>query len=122
MAVASPAMLLVLPIMVYAYGRFTILYRRSSRELKRLEAISNSPVMRCAVCPTWWSHCSCSCCCTRDSHVSDTLDGLCTIRAFKTEEREVRRFIAVKDVNSRTFFAGCVAAVSCHRCFSFLLR
>ena len=55
--------------LAYAYYAFSTFYMASSRELKRLESISRAPVL---------------------THVSETIDGLETIRALRSEWPDVR--------------------------------
>ena len=60
----TPAFLLFVLPLGYVYFKVQDFYRNSSRELKRLEAVSKSPIF---------------------SHFSETLNGLSTIRAFNTQ-------------------------------------
>jgi hypothetical protein len=39
------------------------------------------------------------------SHFSETVDGLTTIRAFKTQSQELNRFLSLKDRNNLVAFA-----------------
>lgn len=55
-------------------------YRSSSRELKRLDSVSRSPIF---------------------THFSDTLDGAATIRAFKAGDRFLRKQLVLIDDNQR---------------------
>jgi len=66
--VVSPYIIPVLFIVMYLFSLLTKFYRFSSRELKRLESMGKSPLF---------------------VHFSETLDGLFTIRAYKTQERFV---------------------------------
>eukprot|EP00903_Cladosiphon_okamuranus_P016201 g14950.t2 len=59
-------------------------YVKTSRETKRLEAVTRSPVY---------------------SQLSETLDGLVTIRAFGTQHRFLRQFTERVDLNTRAYFA-----------------
>ncbi|CAN0407310.1 unnamed protein product, partial [Scytosiphon promiscuus] len=59
-------------------------YLKSSRETKRLEAATRSPVY---------------------SQVSETLDGLVTIRAFSSQYRFLVQFTERVDTNTRAYFA-----------------
>ena len=61
MTIASPLLLLLIPILIVFYYRLAQMYRHSSREIKRMESITNSFVA---------------------SQFSETVDGLATIRSF----------------------------------------
>ena len=64
-------------------------YRASSRELQRLESLSRAPVL---------------------SHLSDTLGGLVTVRAFGAQRRLVAELCAKVDGAAAAFLAlqgGC---------------
>jgi ABC-type multidrug transport system fused ATPase/permease subunit len=65
----TPAFLLFVLPLGYVYFKVQDFYRNSSRELKRLEAVSKSPIF---------------------SHFSETLNGLSTIRAFNTQAKASR--------------------------------
>ncbi|CAK6978676.1 ATP-binding cassette sub-family C member 4-like [Scomber scombrus] len=58
-------------------------YLNTSRDIKRLESISRSPVF---------------------SHLSSSLQGLWTIRAFRAEERLKKAFDAYQDTHSEAWF------------------
>ena len=73
-----------LPIGV-VYGAIQAFYRQSSRELKRLDVISKSPVF---------------------AHLSETLAGLATIRAFRAEPRFSAEFTRRLDANNQANFCG----------------
>ncbi|CAN0151598.1 unnamed protein product, partial [Discosporangium mesarthrocarpum] len=59
-------------------------YTKTSREVKRLEATTRSPVY---------------------SQLSETLDGLVTIRAFSVQGRFMEDFKLKVDLNTRAYFA-----------------
>ncbi|CBN77890.1 multidrug resistance-associated protein-like protein [Ectocarpus siliculosus] len=59
-------------------------YMKTSREAKRLEAVTRSPVY---------------------SQLSETLDGLVTIRAFGKQHRFLGQFTEVVNMNTRAYFA-----------------
>ena len=67
------------------YGLVQAFYRQSSRELKRLDSISKSPVY---------------------AHLSETLAGLATIRAFRAEARFAAEFTRRLDRNNVANFVG----------------
>ena len=68
-AIATPFFLAALPFIAIAYYRTFAYYRRTARELKRLEAISMSPIQ---------------------NKFSETVDGLACIRAFGLQVRRCR--------------------------------
>eukprot|EP00752_Nemacystus_decipiens_P006715 g6038.t1 len=73
--------------MIPALGYFMHLLRfsmKTSREVKRLEAVTRSPVY---------------------SLLSETLDGLVTIRAFSVQHRFLGQFMERVDLNTRAYFA-----------------
>jgi ABC-type multidrug transport system fused ATPase/permease subunit len=72
--------LIALLILYYYVQAF---YRRTSRELKRLEALSRSPLY---------------------AHFSETLSGLPTIRAFGQQSRFIQRSLTLLDINNRAAF------------------
>ncbi|KAJ3414779.1 hypothetical protein HDV05_006026 [Chytridiales sp. JEL 0842] len=76
-AYVAPISIVVIPIILYCYYWVSLLYLSASRELKRLESVSNSPVY---------------------AQFSETLMGVSTLRAYGAEtrstaeiERKVRR-------------------------------
>eukprot|EP00736_Rhodelphis_marinus_P010078 Rmarinus@m.20889 len=77
---------LILPLSMVYYATQDY-YRHTSREVKRLESASRAPVF---------------------THISNTREGLCTIRAFgpAQEERFRKLFRQRLDANQRTAFAG----------------
>ncbi|XP_065007832.1 ABC transporter C family member 13 isoform X1 [Musa acuminata AAA Group] len=64
--------LLLLVPLSYIYRKLQFYYRCTSRELRRLDSVSRSPIY---------------------SSFTETLDGSCTIRAFKKEEIFMARFL-----------------------------
>lgn len=77
------ALLGMLPIL-YFYWRVQQYYRASSRELKRLDSISKSPIF---------------------AHFSETLSGLSSIRAYDAGDRFVSMNEDKLDHNQRAYFA-----------------
>ena len=63
-------------------------YRKTSRELKRLDSVSKSPVF---------------------SHFAETLNGLTSVRAFQMEEPFGKKNLDIIDVNHRAYFLSNVA-------------
>ena len=86
--VSSPAFLLAVIPLAYAYYAFSVFYMASSRELKRLESMSRAPLL---------------------THVSETLDGLETIRAYGAQPRFSLRAGEKLDRNVRAAFVSCIA-------------
>lgn len=87
--IGSPYILLtIVPLSVYFY-RLRQHYVRSSREIKRLEAMSRSPIF---------------------SHLNETLEGLVTIRGYKKAGDFTHMFRENVNNNTRAFF--CFIATS----------
>eukprot|EP00004_Rigifila_ramosa_P027497 TRINITY_DN899_c0_g1_i1.p1 TRINITY_DN899_c0_g1~~TRINITY_DN899_c0_g1_i1.p1 ORF type:complete len:957 (-),score=240.32 TRINITY_DN899_c0_g1_i1:21-2891(-) len=86
-SVATPLFLIpLLPLLLVFYSTQK-LYRYSARELKRLESVSRSPVF---------------------AHLSETLTGLVTIRAYSQVERVFRQNVSLLDTNlSVSYIAYC---------------
>lgn len=86
----------MVPFLAGIFWIFRRLYIRTSRQVKRLESVSRSPVY---------------------SAVPATLDGLSVIRAFRAGPRFVSRFFDLQDVNSTLYYAF----ISCARWVGFRL-
>ncbi|KXJ21567.1 Multidrug resistance-associated protein 4 [Exaiptasia diaphana] len=69
--------------MVVGFGYLRNYYLRTSRDIKRLEAINRSPVY---------------------SHISASIDGLITIRAFEAEARFISTYYDYLDFHSSSYF------------------
>jgi ATP-binding cassette subfamily C (CFTR/MRP) protein 4 len=82
--VVNPYVLILLGPLFVAFILLRRYYLKTSREVKRLEAVSRSPV---------------------HSHVAASLDGLVTIRAFNSEALFVNQFMDHQDRNSMPFWA-----------------
>lgn len=78
--------LMIFPALILAalvlYIRFV--YIKSARDIKRFEGIARSPVY---------------------SHVSTTINGLASIRAFKSQEPFERQFLIYQNDHSATWFS-----------------
>lgn len=83
MAITPWTTVVIVP-MAYLFWRVQSFYRRTCRELQRLDAISRSPIQ---------------------AHTSETLVGLTTIRAYKQSERFIDSAHAYIDANTRAVFA-----------------
>lgn len=62
----APAVLAVVPVIAFGFLSVSVRYLNASRELKRLESITRSPIF---------------------SQFSEVLTGICTVRAYKAESR-----------------------------------
>lgn len=80
----NPFVLLALIPAGLLFNYLLVLYLTTSREIKRLEAAARSPVYSC---------------------LSETLDGLVTVRAFGAQERFLKRFLGLLDCNIEAYFA-----------------
>ncbi|KAH6566012.1 hypothetical protein BASA60_009663 [Batrachochytrium salamandrivorans] len=80
--ITPPFLVIVLPV-VLLYLYVSRMYLNTSRELKRLESVSRSPIY---------------------AQFSETLNGVSTIRAYGAEERFSTNNSAKVDLNHRSFF------------------
>ncbi|KAJ3165265.1 hypothetical protein HDU88_004350 [Geranomyces variabilis] len=85
---AVPVSLFAIPVIILIYGRVGLLYVANSRELKRLDSVSSSPIY---------------------SLFSETLQGVTTIRAYGAESRLIQRMRDLLDRNHRHFFYSVAA-------------
>jgi ATP-binding cassette subfamily C (CFTR/MRP) protein 4 len=76
--------LILIPFLLVGFYQLRKFYMKSSRQIKRLESITRSPVY---------------------SNISVTLEGLTIIRAFSTQDRFLKRFFSQQDENTRVFFS-----------------
>ena len=89
-AYAAPPVLLILLPLVYGFQRLKAFYMDTSREIKRIEAISRSPVL---------------------AGLSETLSGLITLRAFPgVLEQQRNTFVERLDANQNHYYAFIVSA------------
>lgn len=79
LAVAAPLFLVALPFLVMAYAAVAKYYRASSREIRRINSITKSPLQ---------------------SKVTDMLDGLASVRAFGLEKVETSDMWQRQDDNN----------------------
>ncbi|XP_010533091.1 PREDICTED: ABC transporter C family member 13 isoform X2 [Tarenaya hassleriana] len=82
-------LLLLLPFW-YIYSKLQFFYRSTSRELRRLDSVSRSPIY---------------------ASFTETLDGSSTIRAFKSEEYFLPRFIGHVTLYQRTSYSETIASL-----------
>ncbi|KAG0288899.1 hypothetical protein BGZ98_004071, partial [Dissophora globulifera] len=76
----------------FLFGGFIFLrsvYIRSSRQVKRIDSQTRSPIY---------------------SQLSETLDGLTSVRAFGVGERFMNRFVEAQETNGRAFFSYLICA------------
>ena len=78
-----PAFLWLVPLIAGAFGYVSYIYLRCSRELKRFESVSRSPIY---------------------AQFSETLSGVCTIRAYGAEERFSKVNVRKINENHKPFF------------------
>jgi ATP-binding cassette subfamily C (CFTR/MRP) protein 4 len=79
-----PVFLFLVPILCVFFLYLRRFYMKSSRQIKRIESTTRSPVY---------------------SSFPSTLEGLSIIRAFSAEDRFLSRFYHIQDENSRIFFS-----------------
>ncbi|KAI9004612.1 hypothetical protein BC832DRAFT_531702 [Gaertneriomyces semiglobifer] len=91
-----PYILVLVPFIIAGFLFFRHRYIQTSRQIKRIEAITRSPVY---------------------SFVPATLEGLSIVRAFGSEQRFTKIFVDLQNDNTRMFFAF----LSCARWLGFRL-
>jgi ABC-type multidrug transport system fused ATPase/permease subunit len=82
-AAYNPWFAIAIPFIIIIYSMIQNYYRMSSRELKRLDALTRSPLF---------------------AHFSETLMGLSTIRAYKHQEEFIQGNYMRVDANNRPYF------------------
>eukprot|EP01038_Epipyxis_sp_PR26KG_P011896 gene11896-15916_t len=87
--VSIPWLILIVPPLGIMFYYLRNRYICSTREIKRLEAITRSPIY---------------------ADFSATLDGLVTLRAYKLEKKVSKLFQAQLDINGRTWFSFLMAS------------
>ncbi|PVU98898.1 hypothetical protein BB559_001183 [Furculomyces boomerangus] len=87
--ISNKYILVTVPFILGVFIWLRQLYMKTSRQVKKIESVSRSPVY---------------------SILSETLDGLITIRAFALENKFLGQFIDAQNANSRAFFAFIGAA------------
>ena len=88
--IALPWFLAVIPFLAVYYLYEQQFYVHSSREIKRLESISRSPIY---------------------AHFGETLDGTAVIRAFQSQPRFISKNNTLLDSNQRAYFL--ISAANC---------
>ena len=89
-AITSPLFLLLVPPLSLLYLYMQRQYRATSRELRRLDSVTRSPIY---------------------STFSETLTGIYTIRAFGATERFLTCFTVLLDTNQRVFYMALAASL-----------
>ena len=87
-SIVTPWVLLFVGPVTLVFYYYRSRYVATSREVKRLEATSRSPVY---------------------SFLSSTLEGLATIRAFAHQDQFIAKFFEYQDANTRSFLAFLLA-------------
>ncbi len=87
--ISIPYLTILMAPLAYLFVVFRTRYLRSSREVKRLEATTRSPVY---------------------ADFSSTLEGLTTVRAYKIEARVTSIFREQVDCNARAWWSFCLLA------------
>ncbi|KAJ3027782.1 UNVERIFIED_CONTAM: hypothetical protein HDU68_003121, partial [Siphonaria sp. JEL0065] len=82
-AINIPAFLVPLAVMLFVYLKIQIYYRSTARELKRLDSVSRSPLI---------------------ANVSESINGLATIRAYSAESRFLVKNSILMDNNNRAYY------------------
>ncbi|KAL2917874.1 hypothetical protein HK105_202747 [Polyrhizophydium stewartii] len=81
--VSTPTMTAVFVPVIAMYYLIQLVYRKSSRELKRIESIARSPFY---------------------AHMSETLNGIATVRAYREQDRFIARNSSLIDRNTAPYF------------------
>ncbi|KAK9692619.1 hypothetical protein K7432_014250 [Basidiobolus ranarum] len=81
--ITNPWIIIALPFLGFIFYTLRRFYMLTSRQIKQIESTTRSPVY---------------------SLLSETLDGLATIRAFSEQDRFLDMFIAAENENCRAFF------------------
>ncbi|TPX76311.1 hypothetical protein CcCBS67573_g02441 [Chytriomyces confervae] len=79
-AVVLPIILVIIPVMGYVFWKLRVQYVTTSRQVKREEAITRSPVY---------------------ATIPATLEGLSTVRAFGAQNRFLAKFVELQNDNTR---------------------
>ncbi|PVU86817.1 hypothetical protein BB561_006533 [Smittium simulii] len=86
---ANAYLLVLVPLVIAIFIWLRQLYMKTSRHVKQIESITRSPVY---------------------SLLSETLDGLITVRAFASQDNFIKRFVSAQRDNSIAFFSFIGAA------------
>ncbi|KAG9073180.1 hypothetical protein KI688_000967 [Linnemannia hyalina] len=81
--IVNPWIVIAVPIILSGFIALRSLYMKSSRQVKRIDSTSRSPIY---------------------SHLSETLDGLTSVRAFGVANKFMDEHIKTQEDNGRAFF------------------
>ncbi|KAF9968069.1 hypothetical protein BGZ70_006870 [Mortierella alpina] len=81
--IVNPWIIISIPFILSAFAGLRYLYMKSSRQVKRIDSQSRSPVY---------------------SHLTETLDGLVSVRAFRRSGQFMDEHIKTQEDNGRAFF------------------
>ncbi|KAF9984806.1 hypothetical protein BGZ75_003629, partial [Mortierella antarctica] len=81
--IVNPWIIISIPFILLAFAGLRYLYMKSSRQVKRIDSQSRSPVY---------------------SHLTETLDGLVSVRAFRRTGQFMDEHIKTQEDNGRAFF------------------
>ncbi|KAF9106139.1 hypothetical protein BGX29_010389 [Mortierella sp. GBA35] len=81
--IVNPWILIAIPVILACFISLRSLYMKSSRQVKRIDSTSRSPIY---------------------SHLSETLDGLTSVRAFGVTNKFMDEHIKTQEDNGRAFF------------------
>ena len=87
--VSIPWLILIIPPLLFAFMKVRHKFVASQREIKRLEAISRSPIY---------------------SNFTSTLDGISSLRAYKLERRATKSFQDQINKNARSWFSFLISS------------
>ncbi|OLY83298.1 Multidrug resistance-associated protein 4 [Smittium mucronatum] len=83
-SISNIYLLISIPFILAIFFWLRTIYMKTSRQVKRIESVSRSPVY---------------------SLLSETLDGMITIRSYDAQDGFLTEFIETQNANSRAFFA-----------------
>ncbi|KAF9577874.1 hypothetical protein BGW38_006645, partial [Lunasporangiospora selenospora] len=87
--VVNAWIVIAIPFLLAGFIGLRSVYIRTSRQVKRIDSQTRSPIY---------------------SQLSETLDGLTSVRAFGAGERFMNRFVEAQESNGRAFFAYLICA------------
>lgn len=87
--IVNPWIIIAIPFLFAGFIGLRSIYIRTSRQVKRIDSQTRSPIY---------------------SQLSETLDGLTSVRAFGAGERFMSRFVEAQEDNGRAFFSYLICA------------
>ncbi|KAG0271436.1 hypothetical protein BGZ95_000753 [Linnemannia exigua] len=87
--IVNPWVVIAIPFLFAGFIGLRSIYIRTSRQVKRIDSQTRSPIY---------------------SQLSETLDGLTSVRAFGAGERFMGRFVEAQEDNGRAFFSYLICA------------